>query len=109
MSIGELCTLITTIVTAFGAIIPAVIAVVKLVKNKQWDAIKEIADRAMKQVEDYSKTHPEMKGEDKLNMAVEIVANECSRLTGVKWDATLVENLKKYITACINWVNEMNK
>lgn len=102
MSIAEICTLITTIVTALVGIVPAIIAVVKLIKNKQWDAIKEIADSAMKQVEEYSKAHPDMTGEDKLNMAVEIVANECSRLTGVKWDATLVENLKKYINACIN-------
>lgn len=109
MSIGEIVTLVITVVTALPAIVTAIIALVKIIKNKQWDTIKALADDAMKYVEEYSKAHPEMTSDDKLNMAVELVAQGCASLTGVKWDETLVENIKKYIKMCIGWFNEMGK
>lgn len=109
MTFGEICTLITTLATTLPAIVTAIIAVVNIIKNKQWDAIKEIADRAMKEVEEYSKTHTDIKGDAKLDMAVEIVADECARLAGVKFDKAMIENVKKYIRSSIDWVNSLTK
>lgn len=105
-----LVTLIAGLIGSIAALIPVVIKLVKslkeIIKNKNWDKIKEVATAAMKTVEDYYKTHPEMSSDDKLQMALEIIKAGCAEID-IVIDDEILNNVVKYICDTINWFNSM--
>lgn len=105
--------LITLFIGLIGAIVALVPVVIKLgkalkeiVKNKDWNTIKDIAFGAMKIVEDYYKEHPDMSSDDKLEMALDIIKGSCAEV-GVELDDKVLEDVVKYIRDTINWFNGM--
>lgn len=108
MTVGEICTLITTIAGLIPAIIGLIVFLTKTIKNKNWNALREIAETAMKTAEDYAKEHPGMKGDAKLDMAMEIIQESAKSMNIVITDE-LCEQLKIYIKKSITWFNDMNK
>lgn len=98
------------LIGAIGALIPVIIKLVKtlkeIVKNKNWNEIKDIAKAAMTTVEEYHKSHPEMTSDDKLNMALDIIQAGCKEI-GVEVDDATLDNLVNYIKQTINWFNGM--
>lgn len=105
-----LVSLIVGLIGAIGALIPVIIKLVKalkeIIKNKNWNEIKDIAKAAMTTVEEYHRSHPEMSSDDKLNMALDIIQAGCKEI-GVEVDDVTLDNLVNYIKQTINWFNEM--
>lgn len=105
-----LISLLVGLIGAIGALIPVIIKLVKtlkeIVKNKNWNEIKDIAKAAMTTVEEYHKSHPEMSSDDKLNMALDIIQAGCKEI-GVEIDDATLENLVSYIKQTISWFNGM--
>ncbi len=101
---------IVNMIVAIGSLIPTIISVVVLivniVKNKNWKLVMSIADEAMRTVEDYSKVHPGMTSEAKLDMALEAVKSGLA-VAGIKVDTALLKRVIEYIRESINWFNEM--
>ena len=115
MELAEIITLITLIaglVGAIAALVPTLInlfkALSEIVKNKNWQALKDIAKAAMAEVEEHYRTHPEMTGDDKLNMAIEIVVAGAKEIN-VEITEETIKNLVNYINETIKWANSMKK
>ena len=115
MTVEQVITLITLIVGLVGAVaalIPTLIKLFKTIKelvaNKNWATITKIALDAMKEVEQYYRSHPEMTGNDKLNMAIDIII-KTSRDLGIEVTDELVDDLVDYIQKTISWANDMKK
>ena len=66
-----------------------------------------IANAAMKEVEDYAREHPEMTSDQKLEMALE-AAKKGLQVAGITLDTAAVQRLIEYIQKAIGWHNEMN-
>lgn len=105
-----LCSFIVLIVGLIGAIVALVPTLIKLckslatiVKNKNWDKIKEIADAAMKAAEASGKS-----GAEKQEMVIAAVKAGCAEAE-IELDEEILNNLIKYIQECIAWFNDMNK
>ena len=69
MSSSDIINLIIAIVSVVPTIVSVVLLVVNIIKNKNWKLMMAIADEAMKTVEEYSKLHPGMTSDEKLEMA----------------------------------------
>lgn len=67
-----------------------------------------IADEAMKTVEEYSKLHPGMTSDEKLEMAIEAVKSGLA-VAGIKVDADAIKRIVEYIKQSIGWFNDMQK
>ena len=106
MSVSEICTLITTICGIIPVVIGAVVAIVNIIKTKNWKLVQEIADKAMATVEAYSKAHPNMSSDEKLEMALEAIKSGLEAVN-IKITNALLEQIKAYIKQCISWFNEM--
>lgn len=104
----EIVKLISAIVglafTLISALIPAVIFVVKAIKNKNWKQLRSIADTAMKEVEDYAKKHPAITGEDKLKMALDIRQKTLASMN-IPFSNADKERAESYINQTIKWFN----
>ena len=104
---ASLITFIIGFIGAIVAIFPLVVSIVKkskeLIKNKDWDKIKEIADAAMKKAEETGKT-----GAEKKEIVIAAVKAGCED-AGIIVDEQLLKNLADYIDATIEWVNGMIK
>lgn len=107
MTINEICTLITTIAGVIPTIVTVVILVVNIIKNKDWNLVQKIAREAMATVEEYAKSHPELKGDDKLNMALEAIKSGLAA-ANVNFDEKLMKKTIEYIKSMIGWSNSMN-
>ena len=109
---NQIASLIYTIVSLAVLIIPsivsAVIFIVKAIKNKDWKQIMNVADAAMKEVEEYAKTHPNMTSDEKLDMALNAVQKSLSSMN-ITFDDTTKEKTKNYINQTIKWFNDMKK
>ena len=105
-----LISLFIGLIGAIAALIPVAIKLVKalkeIIKNKNWNEIKDIAKAAMTTVEEYHRSHPEMTSDDKLNMALDIIQKGCAEID-VEVDEATLENLVNYIRKTINWFNGM--
>jgi len=103
----SLISFIIGFVGAIVALIPMTINLVKkgkeLIKNKDWDKIKEIADVAMKKAEETGKT-----GAEKKEIVIAAVKAGCEE-AGIIINEQLLKNLADYIDATIEWVNSMIK
>ena len=97
--ISGICTLIPTLVSVF-------VLVRNIIKNKNWTLVMSIADAAMRKVEDYSKEHPGMSSDEKLEMALQAVKAGLG-VANIKFDDKLVKRIIEYIKQSISWFNEM--
>lgn len=109
---NQIASLIYTIVSLAILVIPsivsAIIFIVKAVKNKDWKQIMSVADAAMKEVEEYAKTHPTMTSDQKLDMALNAVQKSLSSMN-IAFDDATKEKTKNYINQTIKWFNDMKK
>ena len=107
MTPTEIVSLVTAIVSVIPTIVSVVCLIVNIVKNKNWNLVMDIADAAMKQVEDYARLHPGMSADDKLNMALKAIEAGLD-VAGIKVDTALLQRIIDYIKQSIAWFNEMN-
>lgn len=101
-----LITLIVGLVGAIAALVPTLIKLFKagkkLIKEKNWKKIMEIADAAMKEAEKVGE-----KGTKK-EMVIAAVKKGCEE-AGIELEEELLQDLYGYIEECIEWFNGMNK
>lgn len=102
----EILGLISAIVSIIPTVVSVVLLVINIIKNKNWNMIMDIADAAMRKVEEYSREHPEMSSDEKLDMALEAVEAGLE-VAGIKLDKALLERIIAYIKQSISWFNEM--
>ncbi len=108
MSSSDIINLVIAIVSVIPTIVSAVILIVNIIKTKNWKLMMAIADEAMKTVEEYSKLHPGMTSDEKLEMAIEAVKSGLA-VAGIKVDADAIKRIVEYIKESIGWFNDMNK
>lgn len=115
MTVQEIITLITLIIGLVGAIAALIPTLIKLfnslkeiAKNKNWTKLISIAMEAMKDVEKHYRENPNMTGEQKLDMALEII-KESSASLNVTISDKEVNDLIEYINETIKWANDMKK
>ena len=103
--------LILDLIVAICGIIPTIVTVVCLVKNiiknKNWKLVEEIAMEAMTAAEKYAAEHPEMTGEDKLEMALTAIKTGLAA-AGVKVDEALIKQIIAYIQEMCKWSKTVN-
>ena len=102
----EILGLVTAVVSVIPTVVSVVMLIINIVKNKDWATVMDIADAAMRKVEEYSKEHPGMSSDEKLNMALEAIYVGLE-VAGIKVDKALVERIIAYIKQSISWFNEM--
>lgn len=115
MTVQEIITLITLIIGLVGAIAALIPTLIKLfnslkeiAQNKNWTKLISIAMEAMKDVEKYYRENPNMTGEQKLDMALEII-KESSASLNVTISDKEIDDLIDYINKTIKWANDMKK
>ncbi len=109
---GEMVTAICAAIAGVCGLLPtvagAIIFIINIIKNKDWDKVKEVADRVMKSVEDYARAHPgELSSEQKLDMALQSIENALTA-EGIKFSAKMTKRTIAYIKDCVAWFNGMN-
>ena len=107
MTTSEIVNLIIAIVSIIPTIVSVVMLIINIIKTKNWNLVMDIADAAMRKVEEYSREHPGMSPDDKLNMALEAIKTGLE-VAGIKLDTTLLQRIIDYIKQSISWFNEMN-
>ena len=108
MTISEITNLIIAIVSIIPTLVSVGVLVYNIIKNKNWKLMMAIADEAMKTVEEYSKLHPGMTSDQKLDMAIESVKSGLA-VAGIKVDADAIKRIVEYIKQSIGWFNDMQK
>ena len=115
MNPQDIITLITLIVGLIGAIAALIPTLIKLcnslkeiAQNKNWNKLVSIAMEAMKDVEKHYRANPDMTGEQKLDMALEIIKKSSANLDVTISDKD-INDLIKYINDTIKWANDMKK
>ena len=115
MTVEQIITLITLIAGLIGAIatlIPTLIKLFKalkeIVKNKNWQALKDIAKVAMREVEEHYREHPEMTSQQKLDMAIEIIIAGAAEID-IEVSEDTIKEIIQYINETIQWANDMQK
>lgn len=106
MTPSDITNLIIAVVSIIPTIVSVVMLIINIVKNKNWNLVMDIADAAMRKVEEYSKLHPGMSPDDKLNMALEAIKAGLD-VAGIKLDTALLQRIIDYIKQSISWFNEM--
>ncbi len=100
-----LITLFCGLIGAIAGLIPLAIKVVKkgkeLVKNKNWEKIKEITKAAMEKAQASGKA-----GADKKAMVMEAVKAACKEAE-IEFDEELINQLSNYIDKTKDFVNGM--
>ena len=94
-------------IAAIAALIPTAVKLAKkgaeLMKDKNWEKIKDIALAAMKEAEASGK-----KGSEKQQMVIDAVVAGCKE-AGIEISEEDLKNLAKYIDETIGWFNDMNQ
>lgn len=106
MNVGEICTLIVTIVGVIPTVVSLVAYIVKSIKNKDWTTILTITQNAMSEVENASK-NTNNTSEDKLNMAIKIIKNSCEA-SNIKCDENTLTKVTAYISEMCKWAKSVN-
>lgn len=106
MNIGEICTLIVTIIGVIPTVVSLVAYIVKSIKNKDWTTILTITQNAMSEVEKASE-NTNNSSEDKLNMAINIIKNSCEA-SNIKCDDTTLTKVTAYISEMCKWAKSVN-
>lgn len=103
--------IVRDIIVAVCGLIPTIVSVicliVNIIKNKNWQLVEEIAKQAMSSAEEFAKTHPEMTGEDKLNLALEAVKSGLAAAK-IKVDEALIKQVIEYIKQMCSWSKTVN-
>ena len=111
MSVVEKILLVAELIGAICALIPTIVALFALIKNiiknKNWALIMKIANSAMSAVETYSKEHPGMTSEEKLEMALEAIKASC-RTAGIALDEANSQRIVEYIAEMCAWAKTVN-
>ena len=98
------------LIVAILGIIPTVVAGIALIrtiiKNKNWAAIANIAQDAMSAVEQIATTS-DMSGEEKLNLALELIKKNCTA-NGITIDDSLTSQITAYIAELCKWSKTIN-
>jgi len=102
----EILGLISAIVSIIPTVVSVVVLIINIIKNKNWNMVMDIADAAMRKVEEYSREHPGMSSDEKLDMALEAIKAGLE-VAGIKLDKALLERIIAYIKQSISWFNEM--
>lgn len=107
--ISLICTLITTIVGVIPTIVSVILLIRNVIKNKDWDMIKKIAQEAMTAAEAYAKEHAEdgLTGEEKLNMALETVKKGLAA-ANISFDDEKIKKIVEYINEMCAWTKTVN-
>ena len=95
-------TLVGALLVPLGSIVGMIVAIVKLVKNKNWDKLKEVAKAAAVQAEASGKS-----GEDKLSIVMDAVQAAAKEL-GVRMTDEAVKTMKDFISGLITWHNDLD-
>lgn len=110
-NVVQLIISICTLIGLLGGLIPTIIVLVKkfkeIIKNKNWRAIEQMIQEAMTAVENYSKEHPEMTSDDKLNMAIEAVKAACAS-QGIELNDKLIKDIIAEIQKLCAWTKTVN-
>lgn len=103
--------IIVNLIVAIVGLIPTLVSVFYLIRNiienKNWSIVIKVANEAMTTVEIYSKTHPEMKSKDKLDMAIKAITASLTA-AGIQVDDKLIEQVVAYITEMCQWAKSVN-
>ena len=103
----EVINIMPELVSAISAIVAFIMLIVKAVRDKNWKAITEIAKVVMADVEEFAETHPDMTGDDKLDMALEGIKTAMSA-AGIKFNEKVIKKLIDYITEMCKWSKKVN-
>ena len=106
MAWQEILGLVTAIISVIPTVVSVVLLIRNIIKNKDWATVMDIADAAMHKVEEYSKEHPGMSSDEKLDMAIEAIKAGLA-VAGIKVDKALINRIIAYIKQSISWFNEM--
>ena len=106
MAWQEILGLISAVVSFIPTVVSVVLLIRNIIKNKDWATVMDIADAAMRKVEEYSKEHPGMSSDEKLDMALEAIKAGLG-VAGIKADKALMKRIVDYIKQSISWFNEM--
>ena len=111
MSITEKILLVVELIGAVCALVPTLVSIFALIKNiiknKNWALIMKIANSAMSTVEAYSKEHPGMTSEEKLEMALEAIKASC-QTAGIALDEANLQRIVEYIAEMCAWAKTVN-
>ena len=111
MSIAEKILLVVELIGAVCALVPTLVSIFALIKNiiknKNWTLIMKIANSAMSAVEAYSKEHPGMTPEEKLEMALEAIKASC-QTAGIALDEANLQRIVEYIAEMCAWAKTVN-
>ena len=111
MSITEKILLVVELIGAVCALVPTLVSIFALIKNiiknKNWALIMKIANSAMSTVEAYSKEHPGMTSEEKLEMALEVIKTSC-QTAGIALDEANLQRIVEYIAEMCAWAKTVN-
>ena len=111
MSITEKILLVVELIGAVCALVPTLVSIFALIKNiiknKNWALIMKIANSAMSTVEVYSKEHPGMTSEEKLEMALEAIKASC-QTAGIYLDEANLQRIVEYIAEMCAWAKTVN-
>ena len=94
--------LVAELAVPVGSIVGMVIAIVKLIKNKNWEKLKEVAKDAALTAEASGKA-----GADKLTMVMAAVQAAAKDL-GVNMTDAMVAEMKEFISGLITWHNSLS-
>lgn len=108
ISVQDIVSLITAALAVIPSLIGIVIFTINLIKNRNWDVLKEMANTAMQRVEEYYREHPEMGSEQKLEMAIEIVSS-MANVAGVIINEASLKKIIEYIVNTIALANKVAK
>ena len=103
----EVINIMPELISAISAIVAFIMLIVKAIRDKNWKAITEIAKAVMADVEEFAKTHPDMTGNDKLDMALEGIKTAMSA-AGIKFNEKVIKKLIDYITEMCKWSKKVN-
>ena len=95
MTTSEIVNLIIAIISIIPTLVSVVCLIINIVKTKNWNLVMDITDAAMREVEEYSRTHPDMTSDDKLNMALK--------------ESALLITLNSPLTGLMKWTINKNK
>lgn len=103
----EVINIMPELFSAISAIVAFIMLIVKAIRDKNWKAITEIAKAVMADVEEFAKTHPDMTGDNKLDMALEGIKTAMSA-AGIKFNEKVIKKLIDYITEMCKWSKKVN-
>lgn len=107
MNAETIVNLVIAIVSLIPTLVSVICLIVNIIKNKNWDLVKQIANSAMSEVEVYAKNFPGMTSQQKLDKALEIIENSL-RAQGITFDSSTISKIISYIQEMCSWSKTVN-